>query len=298
MPESRPLLNPGSYALVTGATNPLGRAVTLELARRGVHVFMVAREWEHGFALREQVRAVARTDAEPELFFAEFSLLPDALALAERLKERTDQLDAIFHFSGLKPGSDEPPAEEPHPSFVYNVLSPFVLTQKLEPLLDKTKGVIIGDVASEWRQGRLDWSASDDALWDTSLTEEDLTAEVPEEDQEETILVEDRDRLWADSQAGRLLWLFAQARKWTSAGLHAYALKAGTENLALTRFLPFLYPRVDKLALRALDLIRNPPLPRQVWWPGDHSRRLPALENAWLQDTLWNRLCEWGDTLS
>ena len=165
--------------------------------------------------------------------------------------------------------------------------------------MDNSKGVIVGDIASEWKQGRLDWSVSDDALWDTELPEEELSAEtISEEEPDESLLVEDSDRLWADAQAGRLLWLFAEARKWASRGLHAYALKAGTENFGLTRLFPFLFPPIDKLAQRALGLIKNLPSPQQVWWPGDRSRRLSSLENTWLQDTLWDRLCVWNDTLS
>ncbi len=299
MAESRPLLMPGSYALVTGATNPLGKAITLKLAQRGVHVFMVAREWEHGFALREEARAVASSDAEPELFFAEFSLLPDARALADRLKERTNELDAIFHFSGLKPGPEALPLEEPHPSFIYNVLSPFVLTRQLEPLLEKTQGVVLADVASEWKQGRLDWSAADDALWDTSLSEEEFLQEsTPEENSDEEYLEMEPERYWADAQAGRLLWLFSLAQRWEAKGMHAYALKAGTEFNLGKRLLPFLFPSIEKIAEKSLWLARNLPPSRQVWWPSQRFRPLPSLENSWLQETLWNRLCEWEVSLA
>ena len=307
-----------STALVTGAANPLGRAMVLALVRRGVRVFMVARDWETGFRLRDEARSLAGPENYPELFFAEFSLLGDAAALAERIRSRTDALDAIFHFAGWRPAQDEPATlVDPEPSFIYNVLSPFVLTNALEPLLAAREGRVVSDVSAAWAGGRLDWSS--EALA-SSVSEIDEETTAPEDSQ--TLLAasageaDDTEFLpegplpdptvaWADAQAARILWTFALANRWQDRGLGAFAFRPGWLDLDVfphlvphekfgVHLLSIFTPSLEKLTERALRLAESAPLgPAGVWWPAERPHRVARLADPWLQTCLWERLTHW-----
>jgi NAD(P)-dependent dehydrogenase (short-subunit alcohol dehydrogenase family) len=130
-------------ALVTGGTAGIGRAVALELARRGDRVLIVGRDVERGRAVLHELRAVDEA-LEPVFLRADLALLEHAAALPERLRQHTDRLDALVCCAGILSTLPEWTEEGLERNFVLNYLSRYVLARQLLPeLLASRSGRIV-----------------------------------------------------------------------------------------------------------------------------------------------------------
>jgi NAD(P)-dependent dehydrogenase (short-subunit alcohol dehydrogenase family) len=122
-------------ALVTGATDGLGRGVATELARRGARVLV------HGRNPERAADAVARIEAETgndrvEIHLADFASLAEVRDLAEAILETAPEIDLLVNNAGI--GSGLPESRERQESldgnelrFQVNYLAGFVLTERL-----------------------------------------------------------------------------------------------------------------------------------------------------------------------
>ena len=125
--------------LVTGATDGLGKAVSVELARAGATVLVHGRSPERAEAAAAEIRAASgngllRTCA------GDLASLAQVRSLAEAILEREPRLDVLVNNAGI--GTAEPGGGERVESadgyelrFAVNYLAPFLLTGLLEPLL-------------------------------------------------------------------------------------------------------------------------------------------------------------------
>jgi NAD(P)-dependent dehydrogenase (short-subunit alcohol dehydrogenase family) len=119
--------------LVTG-TSGIGRAVAVELARRGDRVLVVGRSAERGAAL-----LAALHDAGPgaghALLRADLALLRETAAAAEQVTAHTDRLDAVVLCAGVLSTVAEWTDEGLERSLALNYLSRYLLVRRLLPLL-------------------------------------------------------------------------------------------------------------------------------------------------------------------
>lgn len=118
----------GKVAIVTGATSGLGRWTAGQLARQGATVCVVGRD-----AQRTR-RAGTEIGAETEL--ADLSLMSETAALAARFAASHDRLDALVLNAGVLTHDFTLTAEGNEVTFATHVLSQFLLTSKLLPLLE------------------------------------------------------------------------------------------------------------------------------------------------------------------
>ncbi|HVH69246.1 MAG TPA: SDR family NAD(P)-dependent oxidoreductase [Gemmatimonadales bacterium] len=102
-------------ALVTGASRGIGREVARTLSCEG---------WQVIAAVRDPAAAPAGTEAQ----VVDMSDAASIAALAQRLRARNQQLDALVNNAGIYKG----PARA---IWAVNVLGPLLLTRALEPLL-------------------------------------------------------------------------------------------------------------------------------------------------------------------
>jgi NADP-dependent 3-hydroxy acid dehydrogenase YdfG len=129
----------GSVALVTGASSGIGRAITLGLASSGASVAAVGRREE---SLHEVVeRAVARV----EMYAVDLTSDAAVAEVSARVEEDFGRLDVLVHSAGvvaLGPVSDAPVEDFDH-QYRLNVRVPYLVTQRLLPLLRASRGQIV-----------------------------------------------------------------------------------------------------------------------------------------------------------
>ena len=163
--ETSPLLDPSDRpapdtdttgrptALVTGSNGGVGLALAQKLAGAGWRVFL------HGRDAEKLARAHARlnVDVAHEAFQADLADLGAVRRLADDVREATDRLDVLVHNAGLLRPSLERTTGGVEMTMAVNALAPFVLTNALRPLLERTAedhgGARVVTVSSEAHRG-------------------------------------------------------------------------------------------------------------------------------------------------
>ena len=122
-------------ALVTGATDGLGRSVATQLAKRGARVLVHGRDHERAEATVREIREATGNDrVEPQL--ADFASLAEVRELAERVAETAPELNLLINNAGIGSGMPEGPERRESRDgvelrFAVNYLAGFVLTESL-----------------------------------------------------------------------------------------------------------------------------------------------------------------------
>lgn len=142
----------GRIALVTGASRGIGRAVALELARRGAHVIALARTQGALEALDDEVRALGSEATLVPCDIKDFDAL-DRLGAA--IHERWGKLDILVGNAGIL-GPLTPIAhcdpDKWEQVFAINVTANYRLLRSLDPLLrasDAGRAVFISSGAAQ-----------------------------------------------------------------------------------------------------------------------------------------------------
>ena len=90
-------------ALVTGANKGIGFEVARDLARKGFHVFLGARDTEAGEAAAEKLRKVGEEEDYGEITFLKIDVSkPDSIRrAAEEFSRKSDRLDTLVNNAGI-----------------------------------------------------------------------------------------------------------------------------------------------------------------------------------------------------
>ena len=124
------------HVLVTGATSGLGLAAAATLAGRGAELTLVARDAGKAKRVAADLRRRSGNN-RIHVEIAELSLLKDVEALAARLLKKGKPIDVLINNAGALINPREETAEGIEKSFALLLLSPYVLTERLQPLLKK-----------------------------------------------------------------------------------------------------------------------------------------------------------------
>ena len=144
-------------ALVTGATDGVGRVVARELARQGWRVLVHGRDRGRGEAL---VQEIEKAGGNATFLAADLASLAEVRRLAEEVRRRTDRLDLLINNAGIGTTGNVPgrqsSADGHELRFAVNYLAGFLLTHLLLPLLkaaaQEKGGARIVNVASAGQQ--------------------------------------------------------------------------------------------------------------------------------------------------
>jgi dehydrogenase/reductase SDR family protein 12 len=123
----------GKFAIVTGATSGLGRTAAELLARQGAEVCIVGRDPDRTERARAEIAAAAGSAVEADL--ADLSLLSETAALADRYCGQHDRLDVLVLNAGALIHDYTVTPEGNEITVATHVLSQFLLTEALRPLL-------------------------------------------------------------------------------------------------------------------------------------------------------------------
>lgn len=140
-------------ALVTGATDGVGRVVARELGKQGWRVLVHGRNAQRGV---DVVTEVARAGGSAEFIAADLGSLADVRRLADETRKRTSRLDLLISNAGIGTaggGERRQVSADGHElRFAVNYLSGFLLTHRLLPLLKASTPARIVNVSSAGQQ--------------------------------------------------------------------------------------------------------------------------------------------------
>ena len=146
----------GKVVLVTGATDGLGRALAIDLARDGATVLVHGRDPER---IADAVRQVSAAGAADRVrwYRADLARLAEVRALAERVIAAEPRLDVLVNNAGIGitdpgGGARQESADGYELRFAVNYLAGYALTRLLLPLLRKSAPSRIVNVASIGQQ--------------------------------------------------------------------------------------------------------------------------------------------------
>ncbi|MFF3320512.1 SDR family NAD(P)-dependent oxidoreductase [Streptomyces sp. NPDC003035] len=137
--------------LITGATQGMGRALSLDLASRGGTVLLHGRDRTRLEAVAAEARA-AHPDVAVRTYLADLSDLDQVRAMAERIRTEEPYLDGLINNAvaggGAEPLTRELSRQGHELRFAVNHLAPYALTRGLLPLVTASAPARVINVAS------------------------------------------------------------------------------------------------------------------------------------------------------
>jgi NAD(P)-dependent dehydrogenase (short-subunit alcohol dehydrogenase family) len=143
----------GRTALISGATDGVGRVVARALAQQGWRVLVHGRDRPRGEAL---VREIEQTGGSAAFLAADLASLAEVRRLADAVKQQTGRLELLINNAGIGSVGSAPgrqtSADGHELRFAVNYLAGFLLTHLLLPLLKASAPARIVNVASAGQQ--------------------------------------------------------------------------------------------------------------------------------------------------
>lgn len=169
------------YAVVTGASTGIGRAVAIELAREGFKTILAGRSKDK---LLETETIIKNNGGEAEVILVDFSDLNSIRDFVRTVKEKTSKIDVLANIAGIWHGKDEVYAGREFETFDEKVIldtfsvgltAPAVLTHYFIPLMSAGGSIInLSGTFENGGKGWLPYYVSKKAI-------EDLTVGLAEE---------------------------------------------------------------------------------------------------------------------
>jgi len=177
------------FAVVTGSSTGIGRAIALALAKEGVFIALAGRTQDK---LLKTKTLITQNGGQAEVFIGDFTKLDSLEALIASIKQRTDKVDILVNVAGIWHGEDEVYAEKNFESFSREVIldtyavgltAPTLLAHAFIPLMPRGGKIInISGTFENGAKGWLPYFVSKKAI-------EDLTIGLAEELKDKDIQV-------------------------------------------------------------------------------------------------------------
>ncbi len=137
----------GKTCLVTGATSGIGKETALRLATLGATVIIVGRDAVRGESAGDEIRRRVPL-AQVDTVTADLSSLAQVHRLAEEVLARYDRLDVLVNNAGVISTGRQLTADGLEVTFATNHLGPFLLTNLLRGLLERSAPARVVTVSS------------------------------------------------------------------------------------------------------------------------------------------------------
>jgi NAD(P)-dependent dehydrogenase (short-subunit alcohol dehydrogenase family) len=146
----------GKVMLVTGATEGIGKAAAIALAKRGAALTLVGRSRDKSERVVAEIKAASGHD-QIDLLIGDLSKIADARATADAFAAGHDRLDVLVNNAGAVFQTYGLSADGFEMTFALNHLAYFVMTTQLLELLKKTEGArVVSTSSGAHRAGKLD----------------------------------------------------------------------------------------------------------------------------------------------
>jgi NAD(P)-dependent dehydrogenase (short-subunit alcohol dehydrogenase family) len=130
------MAGPG-ITVVTGASGGLGKAVSIELAKRGAPVLMVFRDLARAEVVTREVTDQSG-NTSVKLAVADFASLDDVRRLAHDISFEQGAVSTLIHTAGIYAAKRRLTMDGLESMFAINHLAPYVLTRLLLPTLERS----------------------------------------------------------------------------------------------------------------------------------------------------------------
>ena len=148
----------GKVCLVTGSTAGIGKATATALAGQGAEVIVVGRNLEKAEAVVQVIKSETGNDAVHYLL-ADFTDLQQVRALARTFEEKFSNLDVLVNNAGAFYNTQCETSYGVEMTFLVNHLAPFLLTNLLLEMLQRSSPARIINVSSDAQQyGTMDFN--------------------------------------------------------------------------------------------------------------------------------------------
>ena len=141
----------GKVVLITGGTSGIGRAAATAFAAMGAEVVVTGRNGERGEAALAGIRRDSGSE-KVSLVLADLAVQAEVRGLADTFRERHDRLDVLVNNAGLIQARRTLTPDGIELTLAVNHLAPFLLTNLLLGLLEKSAPSRVITVASEARR--------------------------------------------------------------------------------------------------------------------------------------------------
>lgn len=142
----------GKIALITGATNGIGRATAQALAQRGATIVLVGRDADRTCQTAQEIKSHA-PDSAIHTLLADLSSQAQVRRLAEEFQERFHRLDVLLNNAGAVFAKRLVSVDGLEMTLALNHLAPFLLTNLLLDSLKVSNQARIITVASVAHMG-------------------------------------------------------------------------------------------------------------------------------------------------
>jgi len=149
----------GRTCMITGASNGIGRAAAMELARLGASTVLVCRDRQRGERTVEEIRRVSGND-DVSLLIADLSSQAEIRTVAAEFLASDRSLHVLLNNAGVMNFRREETVDGIETTFAVNHLAYFLLTELLLERLKQSAPARIVSVASDAHAqsgGRLDF---------------------------------------------------------------------------------------------------------------------------------------------
>lgn len=197
-------------AVITGASSGIGLEAAKTLAGQGWQIIAVGRNPERS-AAAEQAIKTASTTGRVKMIVADLALMADAARVADEIAAETERVDVLMNNAGGMATEKVMTAEGLEENFAGNHLGPFLLTNRLLPLLRQA--------ATDTPPGsvRIVNTASDASEMVPGLNLDDL----------QNLDNYSVGLAYCSSKLANVVFAVALARRLADEGIHAYSVHPG-----------------------------------------------------------------------
>jgi len=151
-------MNNNKNIVITGATDGIGLAAAIAIARQGYRIGLVGRNAQKAAIAQEKIISLTGND-QLDFFEADLSSVKNVQSLAEEIKSKYSSLNVLLNNAGGANRYKVITDEGLEKTFATNQMNYFVLTTELLELLSETSGSRIVNVASNAHIGsNIDYS--------------------------------------------------------------------------------------------------------------------------------------------